>query len=111
MVQRCKDEIFPCEAACAGLAEPCRRWLLAAGHTGGEGGCLLGSGLMLDTPLGGATGGLPAQEAAPAAPPTAFQNPMPLEKNACTPSSLWASAPGAQVSFPNQADRAQLFPG
>lgn len=87
---------------------------MAAGDTWGEGGCLLGSGLvldMLDTPLGGATGVLPAQEAAPAAPPTAFQTPTALENNVCTPSSPWAPAPGTQGSFSNQADRAQLFSG
>lgn len=51
-------------------------WLL--GTRGGEGGCLVGSGLALDAPLSGdagLAGGLPAQEAAPAAPPTAFQTP------------------------------------
>lgn len=50
-------------------------WLL--GTRWGEGGCLVGSGLALDAPLSGdagLAGGLPAQEAAPAAPPTAFQN-------------------------------------
>lgn len=111
MMQRYSDEVFPCKSACAGFAEPCRRVLVAAGDTWGEGECLVGSGLVLDTPLGGGTGGFPAQEAAPAAPPTAFQNPTALENNACTPSSSWTSAPGAQVSFSNQADRAQLFPG
>lgn len=87
-------------------------WWLLGTHRG-EGGCLVGSGLLLDAPLSGGAGGtgaLPAQEAAPAAPPTAFQNLTALENNTCTPSSPWASAPGAQVSFSQLGRQSSALP-
>lgn len=52
VVQRYKDEIFPCKSVCAGFAELWRgAWWLLGTH-----GVKVESGLVLDTPLGGGTG-------------------------------------------------------